>query len=223
MMSRMIDDQQRSDADVHARLRALTPKTRLPGGGLPRSRVHRCPDRPADRSWRSVSRSASRRRGARAAGRRTAGAAALEREQGSVGARGTRPCRRRCRRAPRPRGRARGSHRSPGAPAVSAVRAAAASFAGSQPHPAWALPGRGWPARRPPEPGGQGLRRAGWRRTRAPPAPGRRRRDDDDLERVHRYSLTSRSRRCEPTLRLTRCSALSTVLQSQPSCSPMST
>ena len=35
------------------------------------------------------------------------------------------------------------------------------------------------------------------------------------------YSSTSRERRCVPTFRLTRCSALSTVLQSQPSWSPM--
>ena len=35
------------------------------------------------------------------------------------------------------------------------------------------------------------------------------------------YSSTSRERRCAPTLRFTRWSALSTVLQSQPSCSPM--
>jgi hypothetical protein len=35
------------------------------------------------------------------------------------------------------------------------------------------------------------------------------------------YSSTSRERMCAPTLRLTRWSALPTVLQSQPSCSPV--
>ena len=50
---------------------------------------------------------------------------------------------------------------------------------------------------------------------------------DDDLpglhgaELEHGYWSTARESRCAPTLRFTRWSALSTVLQSQSSCSPM--
>ena len=46
--------------------------------------------------------------------------------------------------------------------------------------------------------------------------------DDEDGEQGHRadYSSTLRAARCVPTLRFTRCSALSTVLVSQPIRSP---